>query len=303
MKIGVLFNCQSRGIAESLGLLRPDDEIIHFAIPKLIRSKAARVEAGAALKACDVIVASDTHYRLGPAAPERFRAAGLPVATVPPIIFSGFHPDCCYPASRDEEGGGGQFDGPTGMMHSRIAIASFLGGLTPQEAAPLFNRLVFARLDYFARFAEQKALLLERYRNVAGIELAPLFAEWCGTGCFMHSDNHPKAFVLHDVARIACDLLALPTASSAGQPAPRDFLAHFPHHPVYPEIAAQLGVEPVPLFRLPNGARGEPLYVGLEEFLALSFAAYREVPRATLSAVEGMQATMASLGLSDGGSA
>jgi len=297
MKIGVLFNCQSRGIAESLRLLRPDDRVIYFAIPQLAKSKEARAEAGARLQNCDVIIASDTHYRLGPAAPERLRATGVPMATVPPVIFSGYHPDVCGPGARDEEGGGGKFDGPTGMTHSRIAIACYLAGLTVPETATMYNRLVFARLGYFGRFAEERVLLLERYQAVAGVDLAPLFAKWAETGCFMHSDNHPKSYVLHDVARIACDLLGLATSEAADSPEPQDFLAHFPHHPVYPEIAAHLGVEPTLRFRLPNGIKGEPLYVGLEEFLELCFATYAKLPRSTLTAVDDMAATMRTLGL------
>jgi hypothetical protein len=184
-------------------------------------------------------------------------------------------------------------------MHSRIAIAAFLGGLDAPEAAALFNRLAFSRLGYLGRFAEEHALLLERYSNVSATDLAPLFAKWAATGCFMHSDNHPKSHVLHDVARLACLLLGLAGAEAGESPVPRDFLAHLPHHPVYPEIAAHLGVEPAPSFRLPNGIKGEPLYVGLEEFLVLCFAAYRNVPRSTLLAVDGMSATMRTLGLSD----
>jgi len=297
MKIGVLFNCQARGIAEWLRRLRPDDTVIYFAIPQLAKSKDAQAEAGARLQNCDVIVASDTHYKLGPAAPERLRATGVPLATVPPVIFSGFHPDVCGPAARDDEGGGGQFEGPTGMTHSRIAIASFLGGLTPGDSVAMYNRLIFKRLGYFDRYAEEHALLLERYQAVAGVDLAPLFNKWAATGCFMHSDNHPKSFVLHDVARIACGLLGLAAAGAADGVAPKDFLAHFPHHPVYPEIAVQLGVEPMPFFRLPNGIKGEPIYVGLEEFLCLCFAGFEKIPRSALTAVDGMAATMAALGL------
>jgi hypothetical protein len=296
MKIGVLFNCQAHGIAESLRRLRPDDRVIYFAIPHLIKSKEARAEAGARLQNCDAIVASDTHYRLGPAAPERLRSTGVPMATVPPIVFSGFHPDLCTPGARDEEGGGGQFEGPTGMTHSRIAIACFLGGLTPDEAAAMYNRLVFRRLGYFERYAEEHALLLERYRAVAGFDLGPVFAKWAATGCFMHRDNHPKAYVLHDVARIACGLLGLDASETEGGPPP-DFLEHHPHHALYPEIAAHLGVEPVPVFRLPNGIRGEPRYVGLDEFLRLCYVAYEKVPRRALAAVDGMAGTMRTLGL------
>jgi hypothetical protein len=84
----------------------------------------------------------------------------------------------------------------------------------------------------------------------------------------------------------------------ADAPAPADFLAHFPHHPVYPEIAAHLGVGATPFFRLPNGIKGEPLYIGLQEFLELCYAAYAKLPRSTLTAVDGMAATMRTLGLS-----
>jgi Polysaccharide biosynthesis enzyme WcbI len=296
MRIGVLFNCQARGIAESLRLLRPDDTVIYFAIPQISRSKEARAMAAAKLQNCDAIVASDTHYKLGPAAPERLRATGIPMATVPPVIFSGFHPDVCGPAAPDDEGGGGQFEGPTGMTHSRIAIACYLGGLTPSECGAMYNRLIFKRLGYFDRYAEEHALLLERYNAVSGVDLAPLFHKWAATGCFMHSDNHPKSYVLHDVAGIACKLLDLATEAGNGV-TPQDFLAHFPHHPVYPEIAAQFGIEPMPYFRLPNGIKGDPIYIGLEEFLVLCYAAYEQIPRSALTAVDGMTGTMRTLGL------
>jgi hypothetical protein len=147
------------------------------------------------------------------------------------------------------------------------------------------------------QFGEDRALLVARFRDVAGYNLNPWFDAWVRSGCFMHSFNHPKVHVLADLARIACELLGLPAAEVPPQTIQSDRLALLAAHPVYPDLAAYFGVPANPLFQLPMQGSVGRSSVSLEAYLALCFRDYRSVRRRKLLGVEGMPATLAALGL------
>jgi hypothetical protein len=296
MKLGVLFNCQAEGVAGALRALRPGDDVVHFSYPHLVGSPPALAEAAAVLQTCDLVIASETPFGLGPASPAELRRKGVHVAAIPPILFGGFHPDICFPGPGTADGGGA-FHGPTGLCHSRISLAGFLADLSVENTAALYNRLVFSRLGYFNQFGEDRALLVARFRDVAGYNLNPWFDAWVRSGCFMHSFNHPKVHVLADLARIACELLGLPAAEVPPQTIQSDRLALLAAHPVYPDLAAYFGVPANPLFQLPMQGSVGRSSVSLEAYLALCFRDYRSVRRRKLLGVEGMPATLAALGL------
>ena len=292
MKIGVFFNCQHRGIATSLRALLPSynivsHDVISYGYPDLDRPDSSMFASAAAdIPTFDLVVSADFRHDLGPLSPNGLKQRARRLILVPPIIFGGFHPDTCYSTNAS-------FRGPTNAIHSRIAIAGYLAGLSVEDTAALYNKLVFARLGYFGQFAPQRAIMQERFAAY-GVDLAPWFDAWLAQGCFMYSVNHPKVHVLFDLARIVCAMAGLDT-----QPAstPEDDLAYMPSHPVYPDLAAAFGVPAETHFhqvRLP----GKPLVeLTLEEYLAKSFATFAAAPAKLLRAIDGVADALAALDL------
>ncbi len=293
MKIGVVFNCQHDGLAQSLRLLRPDDTIISFGYPALAASADNVAVALNQLATCSAVIMSPTSGNLRPAVLRRLQAAAPRTVLLPAISFGGFHPDALYLDLPK-----GQQSGPTEALHSRVAIGAFLAGLSVDEAGLLYNRLVFERLGYGTQFAVHRALLINRFAQF-GVTIEPWFEQWQTQGCFMHSPNHPKIPVLVDLARMACQKLDLFYAATSE--VPTDILALGARHPVHEDVARRLGVEAETKF-YGFGSRDAAVARGiftLPAFLAACFAVYPDLPRASLQSANGVMTAMQQLGLSE----
>jgi hypothetical protein len=288
----VLFNCQTLSIAQCLRALLPDHAIKHYRFADVAASPATIAEAADTLLGCDVVVTTTTGTRLGAADPAALARSGVRVLKIPHLVFGGYHPDSCY--SPDPARG---IVGPTERFHSRIAACAFLAGLDIDDTIALYSRLPFARLGYFDRFAEQRAAMIGHWAGY-GIDLAPWFARWAASGCFMHSTNHPKIIALYGVAQILCDMLGVQSCDAGGQ-LPPDPMLTYASHPVYAVLAEFLGVAPEAHFR-PPATRGKPaVLLDLQTYLARSFAAFAAAPRAALRDLDGVPGAMQALGLGE----
>ena len=290
MKIGVLFNCQTLSIAQSLRALLPDHDIVHYRFADVAASPATIAEAADALQACQAVITTTTGARLGAADPAALAKTGVRILKIPHLVFGGYHPDSCY--SPDPTRG---IVGPTERFHSRIAACAFLGGLDVEDTIALYSKLPFARLGYFDRFAEQRATMIDQWAGY-GIDLAPWFARWAASGCFMHSMNHPKIIALHGVAQIVCGKLGL-SPREPDADLPPDPMLTFASHPVYPVLAEFLGVAPEAHFRPPAVAARPASPLDLQTFLTRSFAAFAAAHRATLRGLDGVSGAMRALDL------
>ena len=293
MKIGVLFNCQSDGVAAALQALLPGAEVINFTGGAVKHSPERQAEVAAALHKCDHVISSGFDLRFGPLTGRVLRRTARRYHDVPAVTFTGFHPDMIYVPVE----GGGPLTGPTGDYHSRLAVTGFLAGLTPAEAAAMYNRLVFQRLGYLEVFARQCVLLTEYFAK-REIDATPLLRGWLAAGSFMHSVNHPKMNVLLDLARTACMKMGV-TPEDAGAAADRlpDKLSAGPMHPVFPAVAAAAGVAPEGIFRNAKRLNGSYVELSPEAFVAASFAVYETIPAAALHAADGVAAALGVLGL------
>jgi hypothetical protein len=295
MRLGILFDHQHAALAAALGALLPGVDITsHDAAPAL-RDPALRAAIQADLLACDHVITQDLPPSAGPLATFSIRRAARQCHLLPPLRFAGFHPDVISVALD-----GTKLGGLTGTLHSRVALLAYLTGQTQEEAAGLYNRLVFARLGYFAAFARERAALLRRFLAYR-INLAPIFDSWAALGCFMHSPDAPRMGVMLDLARLVCTMTDLaPDEAALARATPatlRDPLALLPSHPLFPDIAAQLNLPPEGDFSPPQPADGTRHAYKPEIFLAASYDIFRRAPRAALRAAPGIQAGLAALGL------
>jgi hypothetical protein len=188
--------------------------------------------------------------------------------TFPPLFFYGFHPDLVYAWAGEK-----LLQGPLGDYHSSIVLFGFVHGLSQERVASLFRRDVYEALGFFEMFEESTNHYLG-LADAEGFDMRPHLAGWLRHGAFMHSVNHPKSFVLQDVAR---ELLARFDPKAYDEAAGRDvsdqmpdFLANGPIFPVYPELGLRLGVRGELLFKPAEAHRR----LSLDEFIAASYAAY-----------------------------
>ncbi len=286
MRVGILFNCQHRLLADSLRGLLPGCEVEHFELGMLhdpaMQQAVADIYAG-----CDHVISVRAAPEFGPLQDDLLAPRVKALHFFPALVFGGFHPDMVYVPTA-----GGMLPGITQHYHSRIAIAGFLAGLGVAATAGLYNALVFGRLGYFEAYARERAMAGWHFAQ-DGIDIAPLIDRWRERGRFMHSTNHPMAWAYADLAAAICrriGLLAPDAAPEAGEIL--DDLAMHSTHPVLPPLAARLGLPAESLFRLP-GMEGR--HVTLAEFLAAEFESFATAAPEELLAVAGMADLVAML--------
>ncbi|MEP7118988.1 MAG: GSCFA domain-containing protein, partial [Acidobacteriota bacterium] len=200
----------------------------------------------------------------------RRRCPAVPIGRFPKILFSAFHPDFDFVRDRS----GTRFDGPCGH-HSALVFYAWQRGMSARAAAELFTPDVFARVGYFDYWAAAAAFLVEESR-AANVELEPFIPNWTARGVWMYSFNHPRLYVLSDVARALMERDGLAIDAEA-LPPNDDALARQTVFPVYPALAERLGVPGgyrFQLARAPESPDIEPPVLDLPQFIDACYAAY-----------------------------
>lgn len=256
----LLYNCQVMGLGNSLNLL--SDEIdVEFHDPGSFRKQAKAILHR--LQSYDrVLVAPQLEHQLG----EEW-VGHAKVWRVPTISFNAYHPDICYLLDS-----GSSLKGPLGDYHSLIAYAAFACGLTEARALALYRESIYGSLGYFERWDHARKALLDTFTD-HGFDIAAKFVDWSRNGPFMYSFNHPRVHCVRDIA--VAILARAGLAPVYWDALPQDNLANGPIFPVYPEIAARLGVGGSYLFKM----GGKYQFIGLEEFVSESYRIYRDHPR------------------------
>ncbi|NEU11470.1 hypothetical protein G3T14_04930 [Methylobacterium sp. BTF04] len=273
-RIAVIGNCQADGIAQSLRLLLPDAAVSLLPVASLARNH------GSLDRLTDHLIGFD--HVFSQFFPEGFVEGGNVHALAagdsrfrlfPTILFPGFHPDMVHVGDVEALSAARLVSSPVGPYHSAIALCAYLEGLDVDATVALFRDAVFARLGYYAAWDDATTYLLGSARDLA-FPLDRDFALWTRRGCFMHVLNHPKLFVLGDVARrlaIEAGLAPLPVAVEDYL---ADELAADAVWPLYPEIAARYGLRGATLFKRKGRPGAVPVLFDLPAFVAASFAIY-----------------------------
>lgn len=188
---------------------------------------------------------------------------------IPPFYFRAYHPDSFHLQCGDR---------PvpsvlgSGNLHSRIAATAFLLGMTQGNAASQFNAKVYERCGYFSVFEPERDGLLERFA-AQGIALASAFDGWVRSGNFLHTYNHPRAFVFNDILLqfLAGRLIDSAKAQSADASLASipDYLEPSIRWPVYPELARHYGFESALTWRTGEVAGAQSIL--REDFVGRSF--------------------------------
>lgn len=190
---------------------------------------------------------------------------------IPAISYTAYHPDMGYVARAD----GSHFGGATGDYHSMLCFWAWQKGLDFQEAVKLFNYEVFDILGYFSHKLTADKFLVDS-GDAIGFDLRSLLRKWAAKGCFMHSLNHPKLFVLADVARHALSKKNIGFTPSIENYVVDDLASH-PCWDVYPEVANKFKIEGSYSFKRARhlGAANRPAPVlSLAQFVKTSYDCY-----------------------------
>lgn len=278
LKIAIVGGCQAAGLREATLRLLPKADVSswHAGIhppdsPEDILQK---------LKTFDHVISQITPGNgLEKLQMEVLRQELKSVHFMPTAVFSGFHPDMTYIFDAE-----GIVSAVHSDFHSKIAVAGYLLGLTPQATFRLYNTLVFAELGYFEDFMAAKTVF-EQSLEAGGMETFGLVDEWLeAIGPFMYMSNHPHIQVL---ARMCRDLYVRSGLLPKRTPVPvveKDHLFESFTWPVYPDLARRLGVQGSFDFHRPTWLTpaGESRNLPLIRYLGDVFEYYATIDRRRL---------------------
>ena len=219
--------------------------------------------------------------------------SGKDVLSIPYFYFRGLHPDSFHL-------GAGKKPVPsvlgTGNLHSRMAVAAFVLGLTQKQAVSAFNAATYDNIGYFSLFESERQNLLERFA-AKGIDLARAFENWRASGNFLYTYNHGRALVFNDILLEALSGRLLDPAqreiARAALAAVPDYLEPSIRWPIFPEVAARHGIETDFLWR--TGVNAGPVAMTLDDFVTRTFETLTRYPELNGDCIPGFDLCRAAL--------
>lgn len=276
MRVTVFGTCQVFGIADALSYLLPSAKV--FAIPAYAVAtwpmEATKILE--CLSESDYVFAQPLHKTQGILSGDALREAVPKAVMIPVITFTGFHPDCIHIHTTS----GKAVRSPMGPNNSQIIAAAYSMGLPSGRVSTLFNAFIYRKLGYYEEFEKARSYL-HKHMEEYGLDLASVWGTWIKPGAFMNTANHPTHTVLASIARVFAERAGLVAPSATATAVPADWLGTtHPVWPVYPELARAIDVPGSYVFkyRMPPNRKGARPYIGLNEFIAMSYAEYERHP-------------------------
>lgn len=280
-KILLLGNCQTRGLGRLMRAMIGDAETTAIELlPEAVKKIQSRdAEIVKLISESDLIFVH--HDGFTPQILENTYPSDFPkVRLIPKIGFAAFHPDMDYIEDAERN----HVLGPLGAYHSSLAFFCWKNNVTPADTLKLFCEKTYQTLGYFDYWAPAKKMLLDE-ELFTHISLELMVEKWEQRGCWMYSLNHPKLFVLVDIAKTLLKREGIEILPGVEEYVD-DEMNTENVWPVYPEIAKRLGLEGHYLFKraTPSVLRDMPVpMMTLEQFIDESFKAYSKYSRDELT--------------------
>lgn len=272
LKVAVFGNCQAASIGHLLQALTGDCAASTYETTPgfLQKLRTGEFDLAGAVASADLVWVQMVG-EVTQAIKSRLPRHAKKVRQLPPLNYSGFHPDCIYIARAS----GGYLQGPMGEYQSSLAYWSWREGLDIEQALSLFRDEVFDHLGFHDYHLAAERTLAAHGR-ASGLPMGELIDRWRAQGCFMHTVNHPKIHALGDVVAAALRREGIEPIAGAAQ-CVEDRLARWPVWPVYPAIARSSGLTGDYAFKLDRGFCPDDkpiLTMTLESFVKASFAKF-----------------------------
>lgn len=242
----IISNCQVQPLKHALSLFCKDIVFEGFAVHIIPPDRRADdVDAFMAdADKYDVILSIPLDDEFGPLSCACIREtfARKRFGMIANMYFTGLHPDTAYVGGLSR-----RMPGPMGEYHSRVALLSYVKGLTVEQAVAQFNSRVYEALGYYSEFERSLAELRER-ETAAPIDVpfSDMIPGMVREGAVFHTFNHPSGLLISRyVERVAqwLDDKGYVRRSNwpSGPLGVQDHLAYNFIYPVYPEIAKRFG--------------------------------------------------------------
>ncbi len=261
-------------MAQALRLLAPQSPVRYISMGTLKRDHGSLDALARLLHGHDHVYSQAFPDGLIPGGGSAQLAQAEPrLKLVPALVFSAFHPDMVYAGAASDLAALKLAPSPLGQYHSAIVLTAHRLGLDAERAVSLFREDVFARLGYLDRW-EPAVRELSAAAEQAGFSLDRELTRWARRGAFMHLMNHPKAFVVGDIAKRILRESGIEPAPVEVEDYLADELIHDVVWPIYPPVAAQFGLTGSYLFKAKARAGSFPVLYDLPGFVAASYALY-----------------------------
>jgi hypothetical protein len=280
----IVGNCQIEGICKCLRALHPGGHVEACYFVNVLRDFKNEDRLLAHMRTFDfVIFQSFDNDFVGMLDTDMVRAAIPNAMILPSVLFSAFHPDIVFATRIDAEHGkqGDCLQSPLGDYQSALVIYGYLRGLTAEKTIALFSRDIYDVLGYTNMWAEAESFLIGEWRQ-HGWSIEGFYMRWVRRGVFMHSGNHPKLYVLADIARMILARTQIAFEDHAVEECQIDALLTSAIWPVYPPIADAYGVHGSMIFRRRIQCEFDNLFQTLPQFVSFSHEMLESVPRAEL---------------------
>jgi hypothetical protein len=283
----VIGNCQSQPLKHTLSLLCQDLRFDNLSVHLFGADRECEIDrfiesAGAQY---DHIISVGLSDDYGPLSVDNIRQtfAGKSVTLISNIFYTGLHPDLTYIG-----GMANRLAGPLGDYHSWVTLTGYLRGYSADMIMRMFSAGVYEKLDFFSAHDRSIAELNRRDAR-HDVAVAPLIEAMMQDVPLFMSVNHPTAALIWAYCRkIADHLAAHQGVELSGWSGAPDLLANHlglsAIYPVYPEIAAHLGVryEAGYSFKPETHFDTPAVTMNLRRFVEGELAAFASLPRADL---------------------
>ena len=269
MKIAIIGNCQAEVIASLLGVMVPTADVQSVNVREF---KLGSVDLKDIVAAQGMTLVQTAHWHRMVKTYGGADRIPSSVVKYPSIFFTAFHPDFVYPSV---------VRSLMGQPSSAICLYSWLRGWSAEETVGLYRGEVYRALGYLEAWEPSMQELLED-GQAAGFDLRGPLESWQRDGCFVFTPNHPYLRVLADLARLSAERLGLTIAVRYPERMMADPFAANLVWPIYPEVAAALGVAGQPFFKRGGMPKlGENLF-DIRTFVERSYANYGKTDRSTV---------------------